>query len=108
MVAGLFFGGNMKRRLTVLLVALLTASCAARAQTTKPLTEQERFRLAADYSRDHRGLSVLVMKGDKIVFEDYANNATADTPWTLFSGTKSFSGVMLCAAIEDKLIKRFR
>src|SRR6185369_9562200 len=93
--------------IVITFVSLLLNSCAVKAQTTKPLTEQERFKLAADYSRDHRGLSVLVMKGDKIVFEDYANNATADTPWMLFSGTKSFSGVMLCAAIEDKMISSF-
>lgn len=99
----------MKNQLAVFLAitAFLTNACAAKAQTTKPLTEQERFRLAADYSRDHRGLSVLVMKGDKIIFEDYENGQTADTPWVLFSGTKSFSGAMLAAAIEDKLVSGF-
>src|SRR5215470_12836530 len=98
----------MRRQLIIAIsLALLLSGCSTRAQTTKPVTEQDRFKLAADYSRDHRGLSVLVMKGDKIVFEDYANNATVDTPWMLFSGTKSFSGAMLCAAIEDKLISGF-
>jgi len=97
----------MRTIIVITFVSLLLSSCTAKAQTTTPLTEQERFKLAADYSRDHRGLSVLVMKGDKIVFEDYANNATVDTPWMLFSGTKSFSGVMLCAAIEDKMISSF-
>jgi len=63
--------------------------------------------MAADYSRASRGVSVLVMKGDKIVFEDYQNGHQADEPWLLASGTKSFSGVMLAAAIEDKLIKNF-
>ena len=97
----------MRPIIVITFAALLLNSCAAKAQTTRPLTEQERFKLAADYSRDHRGLSVLVMKGDKIVFEDYTNNATPDTPWMLFSGTKSFSGAMLCAAIEDKIIGGF-
>jgi CubicO group peptidase (beta-lactamase class C family) len=97
----------MRTIIVITFAGLLLSSCAVKAQTTRPLTEQERFKLAADYSRDHRGLSVLVMKGDKVVFEDYANNATADTPWMLFSGTKSFSGAMLCAAIEDKIIGGF-
>jgi CubicO group peptidase (beta-lactamase class C family) len=83
----------------------LVVSCAA-AQPAA-LTEKQRFELAADYSREHRGLSVLVMKGEKIIFEDYQNGHKADEPWMLASGTKSFSGVMLAAAIEDKFIKSF-
>ena len=47
------------------------------------------------------------MKGDRTVFEEYQNGHNAETPWILASGTKSFSGVMLAAAIEDKLIKSF-
>lgn len=62
---------------------------------------------AAKYSREHRGVAVVVMKGDKIVFEDYAMQGSKDLPWMLASGTKSFSGVMCAAAIEDKLIKGF-
>ncbi len=71
------------------------------------MTEKQRYELAAAYSKQQRGLSVLVMKGDKIVFEDYQNGHRADQPWMLASGTKSFSGVILAAAIEDKLIKGF-
>ena len=70
-------------------------------------TEKQRFELAAEYSRESRGLSVLVMKGDKIVFEDYQNGHSADRPWMLASGTKSFSGVICAAAIEDRLISGF-
>jgi CubicO group peptidase (beta-lactamase class C family) len=47
------------------------------------------------------------MKGDKVVFEDYADAVAEDIPWFLASGTKSFSGVMCAAAIEDKLISNF-
>lgn len=63
--------------------------------------------MAADYSREHRGVAVLVMKGDDIVFEDYPTIGGRDLPWILASGTKSFSGVMCAAAIEDKLISGF-
>ena len=91
----------------IIFAMFLTLSCSVKAQTTKTLTEAERYKLAAEYSAANRGRSVLVMKGDKIVFEDYENGHTAEMPWFLASGTKSFSGVMLAAAIEDKLVKSF-
>jgi CubicO group peptidase (beta-lactamase class C family) len=86
---------------------LFSFGCAVKAQNSKTLTEQERYKLAAEYSAENNGVSVLVMKGEKIVFEDYENGHTADQAWFLASGTKSFSGVMLAAAIEDKLVKNF-
>lgn len=67
--------------------------------------EQARYQLAANYSRDFRGLSILVMKGDKVVFEQYDNGHNAEMPHMLASGTKSFVGLMAVAAIEDKLLK---
>lgn len=81
--------------------------CTVKAQNSRALSEQERYKLAAEYSAENRGRAVLVMKGDKIVFEDYENGHTDEMPWFLASGTKSFSGAMLAAAIEDKLIKNF-
>jgi len=74
---------------------------------TKQLSDEQSYKLAAQYSAGNRGVAVLVMKGDKIVFEDYENGNTADRPHFLASGTKSFAGAMLAAAIEDKLIKSF-
>ena len=47
------------------------------------------------------------MKGDKIFFEYDESGNTAEQAHFVASGTKSFSGVMLAAAIEDKLIKDF-
>lgn len=92
--------------LTTLLLTILSSGSYSFAQTSA-LTEKQRYELAAEYSRESRGLSVLVMKGDKIVFEDYQNGHTADRPWNLASGTKSFSGVICAAAIEDRLISSF-
>lgn len=94
------------RVFTASLVSILLLCSSSFAQTTT-LTEKQRFELAAEYSRESRGLSVLVMKGDKIVFEDYQNGHTANRPRNLASGTKSFSGVTCAAAIEDKLISGF-
>lgn len=97
----------MKRQFLILLFALAVAGCAVNAQTKTPDRAKSNYQLAADYSADARGLSVLVMKGDKVVFEEYQNGHSADEPWMLASGTKSFSGVLLAAAIEDKLIGGF-
>jgi CubicO group peptidase (beta-lactamase class C family) len=95
----------MKNKALILLTAILCLGCHANAQNA--LSEQQRYKLAAEYSEQSRGLSVLVMKGDKIVFEEYQNGHSADRPWMLASGTKSFSGVLLAAAIEDGLIRSF-
>lgn len=88
-------------------VLLAALGCTARAQNEKPLSEEARYRLAAAYSADSNGVSMLVVKGDKIVFEEYSGGRTAETAWFLASGTKSFSGVMLAAAVEDKLVAGF-
>jgi CubicO group peptidase (beta-lactamase class C family) len=95
----------MKTTTIFLFLFSLSLTGCLRAQTAS--LGDKNYRLAADYSREQRGLSLLVMKGDKIVFEEYQNGHTANTPWMLASGTKSFSGVMLAAAIEDKLIESF-
>jgi len=92
----------MNKFILITLVVFITV-CNCFAQKT--LSEPERYKLAADYSRQNRGVSVLVMKGDKIVYEEYQNGNTADRANFLASGTKSFSGVMAAAAIDDKLIK---
>lgn len=97
----------MRIQIFIALTITILSLCSCSFAQTATLTEKQRFELAAQYSRESRGLSVLVMKGDKIVFEDYQNGHTADRPWNLASGTKSFSGVMCAAAIEDKLISGF-
>ncbi len=92
----------------ILLTFLILISLAAAAAQNKPaLTEKQRYELAAEYSRANKGVSVLVIKGDKVVFEDYQNGSTANTPNFLASGTKSFTGVILAASIEDKLVSGF-
>jgi CubicO group peptidase (beta-lactamase class C family) len=97
----------MKSKALVLLAAIIFLGDNARAQNKPAASEQQRYKLAAGYSERYRGLSVLVMKGDKIVFEEYQNGHSTDRPWILASGTKSFSGVMLAAAVEDGFIRSF-
>lgn len=105
----IFFGVFMKNALffSILIATLVGFGCRANAQSKPAVSETERHKLAAAYSKEFRGLSVLVMKGDKVIFEEYQNGHSADKPWILASGTKSFSGVMLAAAIEDKIVSSF-
>jgi len=96
----------MKPFFAIFLLSFLALFQACSAHGQKPAAKSN-YELAADYSAEARGLSVVVMKGDKIVFEQYQNGHSANTPHMLASGTKSFSGVMLAAAIDDGLIKGF-
>lgn len=93
--------------LIIFVIGCLLFLVSYAAGQTKSLNEQERYKMAAQYSSENRGRAVLVMKGDRIVFEEYQNGHAAETAWFLASGTKSFAGVMLAAAIEDKLLKGF-
>ncbi|MEZ5306464.1 MAG: serine hydrolase [Pyrinomonadaceae bacterium] len=96
----------MKRLVLVLALGLLGCFSGAesKAVTASELTPYER---AAAYSKEFRGLSVLIIKDGKTVFEEYQNGHGADKAQMLASGTKSFSGVMLAAAIEDGIVKGF-
>ncbi|AIW16700.1 serine hydrolase [Vibrio tubiashii] len=46
------------------------------------------------------GDSIVVIKGDKVVYEDYRNGMTKDTPHQMMSVTKSFGGLMALMAID--------
>lgn len=97
------------RLFTLLFVSLLCCiggGCYVYAQKDT-VRANTAYRAAAEYSESARGLSLIVLKGDKIVFEEYHNGHTRDTAHLLASGTKSFSGVMLAAAIEDGLVRGF-
>ncbi len=98
----------MRSRFFTFLISSLLAFSACSANAQKPSTStKSNYQLAAEYSAEARGLSVVVLQADKVVFEEYQNGHSADTPHLLASGTKSFSGVMLAAAIDDGLIKGF-
>ncbi|MBT8419498.1 MAG: serine hydrolase [Gammaproteobacteria bacterium] len=66
--------------------------------------QSENFHKAAAYSRQHGGQSFLVMRGGKIIFEDYHDADGATLPHKLASGTKSFWGVLAMAAVQDGLL----
>jgi len=61
--------------------------------------------LAAAYSANNRGFSMLVMQNGKTVFERYSNGGGTDMRCKIFSGTKSFWGLAALCAVRDGLIK---
>lgn len=62
------------------------------------------LRRAADYSAGRRGTALLVMKGGKVIFEDYRNGGSSRTATKIFSGTKGFWNFAALAAQEDGLL----
>lgn len=94
----------MRNEIAVLLAAtgfLLVGTVFAE---TAPAAATAAYRDAAAYSRAHRGLSMVVMKDGKVVFEDYAAGYSAADAHSLYSGTKSFSCAIAVAATEDGLL----
>lgn len=87
----------LHRRAFLAAGAALAAAPPARAQALN-------FEAAAAYSAERRGVSLLVMRGGEVVFEDYPNEGRAGRGWELASGVKSFSGVMAAAAVQDGLL----
>lgn len=63
------------------------------------------FRAAAEYSAARRGVSFLVMQGGEILFEDYPGGGGHARGFELASGTKSFCGLMVAAAVADGLLR---
>jgi CubicO group peptidase (beta-lactamase class C family) len=84
--------------------SFLAASAAACAVAPSAAAQASDFAAAAAYSAARRGVSLLVMRRGEVVFEDYPNEGGAERGWELASGTKSFTGVVAAAAIQDDLI----
>jgi CubicO group peptidase (beta-lactamase class C family) len=76
--------------------ALALASTPGRAQSRD-------YAAAAAYSAERRGVSFLVMQGGRVLFEDYPRSSAGATH-ELASGTKSFSGVLAAAMVQDGLL----
>lgn len=87
-----------------LIVFVGTAQLAlGQERSSQPFTAAS-LRSAADYLKELNGHAMLVYHRDQLVFEEYFNGWSADQPHRLASGTKSFSGGMLAAAVEDGLL----
>jgi len=80
------------------------AAAFASGAWAKPRPAAGPYGAAAEYSAQRRGVSLLVMREGKVLFEDYPNAGGPDKAWELASGTKSFTGVMAAAASQDGLL----
>ncbi len=67
-------------------------------------SSSEYYKLAAKYSADRDGVSMLVMVDGEVVFEDYPNGGSKDRAQLLASGTKSFCGIMAIVAVKEGLL----
>lgn len=79
---------------------LLAALCAVLPTLAEAQDWPARCAEALSYSRDRNGVSVVVLEDGRVVCEGYAAGDSA-TPHELWSGTKSFVGIMAAAAVQD-------
>jgi CubicO group peptidase (beta-lactamase class C family) len=90
------------------LVALagLVAALAVQSAAAQPFAgaNDPRCQRALAYSAARRGAAVLVLKDGKPICEGYAGEGGPDHAMETASGTKSFVGAMLAAAVQDGLV----
>lgn len=93
-------------RITLILLASLAAGCGTTAamSAASPSPPSACAAVTA-YNAAHHGVSLLVLKRGKVVCEDYPNGGTADQTHELASGTKSFTGLIAAAAVQDGFLK---
>jgi CubicO group peptidase (beta-lactamase class C family) len=91
-------GGMIGRVLAVAALVLAGGSQAFAADPAGVCAEAQAFSTARN------GVSVLVLKDGKTVCEGYAGAGGPDRGWEIWSGTKSFNGMILAAAVQDGLI----
>ncbi|WP_417496476.1 serine hydrolase domain-containing protein [Maricaulis sp.] len=89
--------------LTAMLVLSVAGPASAAAQTTPPVYALDCDRAEA-YSRQARGVAVIIVHAGDIVCERYADGIEPDEVWEIASGVKSFTGVMAAAAVQDGLL----
>ncbi|TRO93628.1 beta-lactamase family protein [Glycocaulis profundi] len=65
--------------------------------------DDPRCQQALDYSAGERGVAVLVLQHGDVICEGYARG-DSETAHELWSGTKSFLGIMAAAAVADGLL----
>lgn len=63
------------------------------------------FEEAWKVAESSRSQAVVVMQDGKVVFERYANGGRPKLPHALASGSKSFTGLLAVAAVQDGLLR---
>jgi CubicO group peptidase (beta-lactamase class C family) len=64
----------------------------------------DNYKKAGEYALKQGGQALMIVRGDRIVYEAYAPSFTATTPHAITSGTKSFIGPLAIVAAQDKLL----
>lgn len=90
------------RRL-VLGAVLALAAQGARAEIVRG-ADDPGCRAAVALSDPQRGAEILVLKDGRPICEAYSGEGAPDHRMELWSGTKSFSGVLAAAAVQDGLL----
>lgn len=85
-------------------LALVLLAGPAVAQAPLAGADDARCQAALAYSASHRGAAVLALKDGKPICEGYAGEGAPDHAMELWSGTKSFVGLMAAAAVQDGLL----
>ena len=97
----------MPIRLTCAAVlAPLLAACATAPATpvAEPLNAAAGCQAAIAYSASESGVSVYVLKHGKVVCESYAGEGGPDKAHEIWSGTKSFTGLMAAVASKEGML----
>jgi CubicO group peptidase (beta-lactamase class C family) len=89
-------------RLMLLAAALSALAAPAFAQLAG--AKDPACQAAIAFSAERHGAAVLALKDGQPVCEGYTASGAADHAMEIWSGTKSFSGLMLAAAVQDGLI----
>lgn len=87
------------------IIAILAAGCivAGVGSSASARVTREQCAAAIRLSDANRGVSVLVLDHGKPVCERYTGGSSADA-YELWSGTKSFIGILAAAAVQDGLM----
>jgi CubicO group peptidase (beta-lactamase class C family) len=83
-------------------MALSLTACQTSAPVEGPLGNSNACAGAIAYSDEHKGLSVLAIRNGTVFCS--SGETSIHTPNELWSGTKSFVGVMAAAAVQDHLL----
>ena len=96
---------HLARYWRIFVLAYAGTACAAAHATTGVSPVSAAFCEAAwAYAEERDGVSFLVLKEGETVCEAYAPGVDGTSGFELWSGTKSFNGIMAAVAVEDGLL----
>ena len=98
-------------------LALTSLACAGQARFETPIPAEdpweraepvqeleERLLAAWTYGQAHGAKSLMVLQGDQVIYEVYSPEHSNETPWPMYSATKSFSCALASLAVDDGLM----